>query len=527
MLLKRINKIILVFILSAIGLWFIGIGEPFVGSYGANLNYFTLAAKNFIRFGYINLLFVPSYYAGPFIDTIPSVYLHHPVFYFDLVSLPFLLFGFYNWVASVTPLIFSLVGMVFLYKIGKEIWDKTIGLFAAFFYVVFPISAVFNRQTIFEPALLSSLLVVYYFYVKFLKTKERKYGIYLFLGSLLSIAIDWGAVYFIIPFFLLFPFLDKKIREFKPILYYLGALIIGLIVFVMQVAIWKGGFNDFINAVYVRQVDSELFSHSYPLVRLITTTIIRILIYFTPFVFISFILLFENIRDFISKKKLDLKSYTILFFFLFGIVNIVVLPTATFGHIYFLIYLTPFFAFTLSQFSKKVLNKSEALLFLFFFTVFLISSLVTYFKWQQVRKQAYRFDIAKSIDMKIVPYKTVGVRGFPGDVMEQYFLHPTVPLQSYTEFLNYIDQDSDNKVSAIFSCWDQCLSEDYEFVSELPYKKEQFGKNTWLVTNEFEPLDIYSKEQGIEEMKVSSTSYESVIIRMYRQVRDMLHVGQL
>ena len=63
MLLKRINKIILVFILSAIGLWFIGIGEPFVGSYGANLNYFTLAAKNFIRFGLV-LLFIQIMLGG-------------------------------------------------------------------------------------------------------------------------------------------------------------------------------------------------------------------------------------------------------------------------------------------------------------------------------------------------------------------------------------------------------------------------------------------------------------------------------
>ncbi|MBI2029102.1 glycosyltransferase family 39 protein [Candidatus Gottesmanbacteria bacterium] len=520
------NKIFIIFILASIGLWFIGINDPFVGAYSANLNYFTLAAKNFARIGYLKLGFVPTYYAGEVSEYVSQPYLHHPVSYFTLVSIPFLIFGFHNWIASITPVIFSLFSLIFLYKICKTLWNEKTALLAVFLFSVFPMSAVFNKQTIFEPAVTAVLLSSYYFYIKYLKSGRWRNLILFFLSSLLSILIDWGGVYFIFPLVILFPFLNPNNRSAKAVKIYVLAACLGIMVFILQVLYWRGGFEDLISAVWVRQVDSELFSGEYPILRYILTVVFRILIYFTPFSILVLVLLKQHIQEFFKKKELSLQSYTIFFFLIFGLVNFIILPTATFGHIYFLIYLTPFFSISLSLILLTRFGKSDTLIYFIMTLILILSSVVVYSKWQQVNKQIYKYDAGLKINQQLKPFQTVAVYEYPGDMLEQYFFHPTVNMTSFIDLIDYLDEDLEKDRVAIYSCWGTCSSEEMEFISNIHYHKIQFAKDIWLITSDIQDVSLYDSQNkaAIEENSLeSATSF----INYYRYIRDFLRVGQL
>src|SRR3989344_5579903 len=110
------NKVII--ILCVIGLFLIlwGINYPYVGIYNANNNYLSLAAKNYLRFGFLHLNFFPTYFAGKLLPLTVPYYLHHPILIFPLSTIPYIFFGFHNWVVHVTNFVFLLGSVFLLYK---------------------------------------------------------------------------------------------------------------------------------------------------------------------------------------------------------------------------------------------------------------------------------------------------------------------------------------------------------------------------------------------------------------------------
>lgn len=512
---QKINKFLTIFILLSIVLWFIGINEPFVGSYGANLNYFTLASKNFLRFGYLNLNFLPSYYSGGDLTQLPQPYLHHPVLYFTLVSVPFNIFGFHNWTSSITPIIFSLLTLFWIYKIASFLWNKKVALWSVFFASIFPLMTVFGRQTIFEPVVLSLLLGVYYYFLLFLKDKKRKYLFLIILFTLLAVLVDWGGAYYIFPFLILYKLYPEVKQKKVAILAYLLTVIFGISIFLLQVYFFRGNFTDLINAILSRQNNLELFALSYPLLRNFITAFVRILVYFTPFSIFGLLV-------FLKEKLLQRTS--LLFFLIFGLINLIALPAASFGHVYFLLYLLPFFSLTLGKFAVHLYQKRPKISYVFILSIFFFSTFITIMKWQQVVKQVWRYNVASQIAPLLTPYEVVGVREFPGDIFEQYFFHPSIPVESYEGVLELLTKKEPGEQKVVFSCWDQCGNEDYEFINSLPFKTTQFDK-AWLIEN-IDVDKLPTKEVGIREP--SNSDYESrLVIKIYRLIRDFLKVGQL
>ncbi len=518
---QKINKFYLGLIIIAISLWFIGINEPFVGAYGANFNYFTLAAKNFIRFGYIKLHFFPTYYSGADLSQNPDFYLHHPILYFTLVSIPFIFFGFHNWTALVTPIIFSLLTLFWFYKIGSLIWNKKIGYLSAFFASIFPMMTVFGKQTIFEPAVLSLLLGVYYCFIAYLKYKHKKYIILLAILSLIATLIDWGGAYFVLPFILLYNFLPLSNQKLKATIIYIISVVLGIALFLFSINFYKKGFSDLVSAIAVRKTSAELFNLSYPWFRLTAATIIRILVYFTPFSFTVFKKLKKSLIN-LKLHKSNFKDYTLIFFFVFGLINIILLPTASFGHIYFLFYAVPFFSFGMALFANGLPKKSNFSLGLLIIAIFSFSILISLMKWQQVRKQVWRYGAAYEINKLLTPNETIAVYGFPGDIFEQYFFHPTVPQENYENLVDWLSQ-SDQKRNAVFSCWSICTSEDHEFVESIPYATKQFGQAWLILSSEVKESTVSS----IINKDTQELNKAPLILNIYRKARDLIGVGQL
>ncbi len=518
---QKFSKYIWLFIIAGVGLWLLGVNEPYVGSYAANQNYFTLASKNFHRFGYIRLKFLPTYYSGGDLTNIPDFYLHHPILYFILVSLPFLIFSYHDWVSGVVPIIFSLFSLIWLYKIGVVLKNRQFGLWTAFFASIFPIMTVFSKQTIFEPAVLSTLLAVYYFFLSYLKYRKKRQLILLTGFSLLAILIDWGGAYFILPFLFCYRLFPKSEEKKKAIPAYIISIMIGTSLFFLLISIIKGNFADLVSAISVRAASDELILKNLPFLRLLAVFITRLVIYFTPLSIIGLTYyLYIQFKNW-KKREVTLINTTILFFFIFGISNYIFLPTASFGHIYFLIYFVPFFALILSILSTNTLLKVKYLPVVILILVFIPSIFVTFFKWKQIAKQRWRYNDAYNINKELKDYEVLAVKGFPGDIFEQYFFHPTINFNSNIDLLEWLIDNNEEK-KAVYSCWGDCSEDDLDFISLLPYQKKRFLNSYLINNNEADVLD----ESRIDK-KINSNESQNIILKYYRSIRDRIGVGDL
>jgi len=382
-----------------LALW--GINDPYAGGYNANNNYLTLAAKNYLRFGFTNLKLIPTYYAGEHLPTPIPYYLHHPILIFPLTALPFIIFGFHNWVVHVTNFLFTLGDIFLIYLIGKLVWNKRVGLWAAGLATIFPMTTFFWKYIIFEQGSLFFNLCVFYYVIKYSKNQKLSYVLAIFFFTLFSGFFDWGVLYLFVPLL----FFYKKMT--KPILVYLTGTVLSLGVFIGCVYLLQGGFGELRQAIGVHGYTATLMDLPFWPLRLLLITLLRFAIYFSPL----------SLLGFFSKK-----TPVLWFFFLYGCMNIFVLPTVTWENAYFLFYFIPFLAFTGALWIEKHPH--------WFIFIIAWSIAVNYFKLEQIKKQFWQYDRAVEINKQLVPYEPVVVENFSGDILEQYFFHPTIPITS-------------------------------------------------------------------------------------------------
>jgi len=275
----RYSKYLLIIVGLSLFLW--GINYPFVGGYNANNNYLMLAAKNYLRFGFMRLHFFPTYFAGAHLPMPVPYYLHHPILIFLLTAIPFILFGFHNWVVHSANFLF-LTGDIFLiYKIGALVWNKKIGLWAAALTAVFPMTTYFGKYMMFEQGSIFCNLLLFYFLYVYLHNQRARYIYFIFLSAFVSGLMDWGVLYVFIPLVVLAIGTKKNLR--KPLLAYLLAAGISIGLFILSVYLLRGGTAELAQAIRVHAYTPTLLTLSFWPIRLLGISILRFVIYFTPF----------------------------------------------------------------------------------------------------------------------------------------------------------------------------------------------------------------------------------------------------
>jgi len=514
-------------LLCVVGLatWLWGTNYPFVGIYNANNNYLMLAAKNYMRFGFTKLGFLPTYFAGASLPTPIPYYLHHPTLIFPLSTLPFILFGFQNWVVHVTNLIFLLADVLLLYKIGELVWNKKVALWTAGLAMIFPMTGFFWKYIFFEQGSLCFNLLTLYFFIRYVKEQKIRHLLFIFIFSVLSGLMDWGVLYLFVPLLIFFSLPDKR-HTFRAFAVYVAGMTVGLSVFIAQVYFVRGGFTDVLQAIHIRAVADELISLSFWPLRLGAITLIRTFLYFTPFACVAAWFVHRQLWN----KLFTLQKQTLLFFLIFGLMNVIVLPTATWGHSYFLFYLIPYFSY-IGALWFVTHEYREKRIFAWVLFIILVSVSVNYLKLQQVTKQFWKYDAAVSFSAGIAPYETVGTVNFPGDVLENYHLHPTQPMGP-SEFTLWLMGEKYQAISqTVFACEGTCTTS--ELLSVVQFKKLaevadfQSGNNTaWLVTKGGD-LTGESSTERVSGSTTAVTKPTSPFMKIYRLIRDTLNVGQI
>ena len=114
---SRSTRIILVFILSSLAI--ILVQGLFIDVTRDSGKYATVAREIFLRGNWLEL----TVHGDP--------YLQKPPLMFWLSAISFHLFGVSNFSFKLPILLFSLFGLYFTYRLGKSLYNKTIGLLSA------------------------------------------------------------------------------------------------------------------------------------------------------------------------------------------------------------------------------------------------------------------------------------------------------------------------------------------------------------------------------------------------------------
>jgi len=105
-----------------------------------------------------------------------------PYFYFS-IALMFFLFGKSIIYPRLLTAFLSAFTSIFVYHIGKELYDRKVGLLAAGIYILDPLSIVWSRYVLTEPYMVFFSSFAIYMYVLY---RNKKNGIYLLLSGLFS-----------------------------------------------------------------------------------------------------------------------------------------------------------------------------------------------------------------------------------------------------------------------------------------------------------------------------------------------------
>lgn len=135
-----------------------------------------------------------------------------------LTALLYPIFGVQDWVGRVIPIIFSLLSIIFFYKITKLYFDEKLALFSTFIFSILPLNVFFSRVLMPESGMIFLLLAGLYYFSKFNKTDENKDFILALVFITFTFLSKLSTLYLLIPLsFIAFnrygikAFLNKKI----------------------------------------------------------------------------------------------------------------------------------------------------------------------------------------------------------------------------------------------------------------------------------------------------------------------------
>ncbi len=193
------RNILLAFIvLGSLALQLYEVGEPWQGIKDLNGAAWGLTARNFVKHGYVKTRFGPSMNPGPVPEGGFSYYLHHPPIFPFLISFSFHLFGVHEWSARIVPIIFSILSLLFLFRLIRKIWGIEEAYYATFFLAFMPMNLYFSRVVLHEPVVTFGLVLMIWYYVKWREKRLpsdywKIVGLFAFFGM-----VDWPA-YYILP----------------------------------------------------------------------------------------------------------------------------------------------------------------------------------------------------------------------------------------------------------------------------------------------------------------------------------------
>jgi len=157
---------------------------------------YSIIGRNYLRYGFAT-------YLGPVVSTglLPSdrlvFYGNHPPLLGWLIAMSFAVFGEHEWATRLVPLLFSLGGLVVMYALVTQHFDRGVGLLATLLMAVVPMAAYYlgSFPDVQGPHVLFFMLLSLFFYFRWIESGKRGHFVGLALAVVCGILSDWPGLY--------------------------------------------------------------------------------------------------------------------------------------------------------------------------------------------------------------------------------------------------------------------------------------------------------------------------------------------
>lgn len=339
-------KVVISIILFFLAIILIGqnLDKPFWGEHDWNGVRYGNIARNYLRFGLINLKFAQIENSGPIDRRQIEYFTHYPPLLPILISLSYKIFGVSERSTRLVPLLATSGSILLIFLIGTKLWDFKTGLLAGLLSLVVPINLYFGKTPVHESLLVFFILLSFLAYL-YLKSSDKAQFRVWFILALIAAHLTTWAGYFLIPAIAILTIFTRDNSYTKRFIYiwlipiiifpaymgfvylHTGSLIGGdlLGVFLQRSSLLREIQPTDLNLVnYLSRIKTWLFT-------LYSTTL-------TLLVVVWFI--------FFLKRKFNRSDLQILALGLFGATYFIIFPNAAFIHNYLVFYIMPFFVLT-------------------------------------------------------------------------------------------------------------------------------------------------------------------------------------
>lgn len=438
-----------------------GITLPYVGFHAFNFNIYSQIAHNYNTFGLLETKFAPVVSVTEGLPLKPEYYLHHPPLVSLVIALFFKLFGEHFWVGRLSVIVFSCGSMLFLYLIGVELKGKKFALLTLTVGTLLPASALFGRMIGQESLVLFFCVTSLYLLLRYLRSANKKYLYGLLLSIALGVLSDWPMTYFVAS---LFPFLmvQKRLKLYWSMVLTAAGVALAYLLYILLI---QGSFSELTAAFFERSITAHDW-YGWWFVRWMALLALRFVVYFNPvFVGLSAIACWMTV-----KHKLLFKFELPLLFSLglFGLTHVMLYPSGSFGHPYWIYYFVPFVALSAAK-ALCYFPKYIVLLVVIISVAYLFK--IERWKTGETRANVWRYELAEKVSQKVPQYERIGINSDSAmdfDVLTYKFQISTVQLKPQS-------LKNDLKFYA-YSCPSTCdtTSEDLAYL----LKKHSFEKST-------------------------------------------------
>jgi hypothetical protein len=175
---------------AAAALW--GFTGPFGAGHVASSAAVTMAGENMKRWG---ILAPVTHYTFDAPGSI-EYYCHHPWEVFWAAAVPASLFGHYDWVCRLPPILLGCSIPPLLFAVGRRVWGTVAGAVAACSFSVVPIALAFSNFNNLEIPVMFGALVMTWGYVRFADGWRRRWMAVSIGGLVFAANADWPAFVF-------------------------------------------------------------------------------------------------------------------------------------------------------------------------------------------------------------------------------------------------------------------------------------------------------------------------------------------
>jgi mannosyltransferase len=151
-----------------------------------------------------------------------------PLYYYSIYYV-FKIFGYSTYIARFFSVIMALINIILIYKLGKELYSKKVGLISALFLAVNPFHLFYSQEARPYVMLLVFTLLSFLYLVKFLKNPVWKNALLFgFYSGLMILCHFFGLFVLVSQVFILFLFFILEKRE-RRISFFQKSLVSGLL----------------------------------------------------------------------------------------------------------------------------------------------------------------------------------------------------------------------------------------------------------------------------------------------------------